>query len=125
MTTGESVIRGKTFFTAQTHELGHVWLAFRYTWCAAFGATLQQLAELAAQREEVADKLSSHVAADLGRFTQELKAERKSVSWRSLTRTHKRTHTHVQAQDSQTCTFFFFFFLAQAFPRWPPCPAAH
>lgn len=120
MTTGESVIRGKTFFTAQTHELGHVWLAFRYTWCAAFGATLQQLAELAAQREEVADKLSSHVAADLGRFTQELKAERKSVSCHSL----MRTHTRVQAQDSQTCTFFFFS-LAQAFPRWPPCPAAH
>ncbi|XP_037115618.1 formin-binding protein 1-like isoform X2 [Syngnathus acus] len=50
----------------------------RYTWCAAFGATLAQLAELAAQREEVADRLGSHVAADLGRFTQELKAERKS-----------------------------------------------
>ncbi|XP_049618649.1 formin-binding protein 1a [Syngnathus scovelli] len=50
----------------------------RYTWCAAFGATLAQLGELAAQREEVADRLGSHVAADLGRFTQELKAERKS-----------------------------------------------
>ncbi|XP_051923865.1 formin-binding protein 1-like isoform X2 [Hippocampus zosterae] len=75
----------------------------RYTWCAAFGATLQQLAELAAQREEVADTLSSQVAADLGRFTQELKAERKSHfqdgrraqqhienSWKQLESTKRR-----------------------------------
>ncbi|XP_077377162.1 formin-binding protein 1a [Festucalex cinctus] len=50
----------------------------RYTWCAAFSATLQQLCELAAQREEVAEQLGSHVAADLARFTHEIKAERKS-----------------------------------------------
>ncbi|XP_061674038.1 formin-binding protein 1-like isoform X2 [Syngnathoides biaculeatus] len=50
----------------------------RYTWCVAFGATLQQLGELAAQRELVAESLNSHVAADLSRFTHDLKAERKA-----------------------------------------------
>ncbi|XP_057687281.1 formin-binding protein 1-like isoform X2 [Corythoichthys intestinalis] len=50
----------------------------RYTWCAAFSATLRQLGELAARREEVADDLNVNVADDLGRFAQEIKAERKS-----------------------------------------------
>ncbi|XP_077416893.1 formin-binding protein 1a isoform X2 [Vanacampus margaritifer] len=50
----------------------------RFTWFAAFSASLQQLCQLAAQREEVAGTLGSHVAVDLGRFTQEIKAERKS-----------------------------------------------
>ncbi|XP_061624927.1 formin-binding protein 1-like isoform X2 [Phyllopteryx taeniolatus] len=75
----------------------------RYTWCVAFGTTLQQLGELAAQREEVAENLNSHVAADLGRFTHELKAERKAHfqdgrraqqhienSWKQLESTKRR-----------------------------------
>nr|XP_057927505.1 formin-binding protein 1-like isoform X1 [Doryrhamphus excisus] len=75
----------------------------RYTWCLAFTATLGQLNELALQREEVAENLSSQVASELSRFTQELKAERKShfqdgrraqqhmeSSWKQLESTKRR-----------------------------------
>ncbi|XP_061749865.1 formin-binding protein 1-like isoform X3 [Nerophis ophidion] len=75
----------------------------RYTWCLAFTATLRQLGDLASQREEVAENLSSQVASELSRFTQELKAERKShfqdgrraqqhieSSWKQLESTKRR-----------------------------------
>ncbi|XP_054629741.1 formin-binding protein 1-like [Dunckerocampus dactyliophorus] len=75
----------------------------RYTWGLAFTATLRQLHELALQREEVADNLSGQVASELSRFTQELKAERKShfqdgrraqqhmeTSWKQLESTKRR-----------------------------------
>uniref|UniRef100_A0A8C7XXS7 Formin binding protein 1a n=1 Tax=Oryzias sinensis TaxID=183150 RepID=A0A8C7XXS7_9TELE len=49
-----------------------------YTWCLGFAATLQQLSEMAVQREELAENLSSQIACELMRYTQELKAERKT-----------------------------------------------
>lgn len=45
----------------------------------AFGATLCQLNELSVQREELAENLNSQVVFELTRYTQELKAERKTV----------------------------------------------
>ncbi|XP_054867588.1 formin-binding protein 1a isoform X4 [Amphiprion ocellaris] len=51
---------------------------FRYTWCLSFAATLQQLNELAVQREELAENLNSQIACELTRYTQELKTERKT-----------------------------------------------
>lgn len=54
--------------------------SFRFTWCVAFAATLQQLNDMAAQREDLADCLHTQIACDLTRYTQELKAERKTVS---------------------------------------------
>ncbi|XP_013877881.1 formin-binding protein 1 [Austrofundulus limnaeus] len=50
----------------------------RYTWCLAFATTLQQLNELAAQKEDLAENLSSQIVCELTRYTQELKAERKT-----------------------------------------------
>uniref|UniRef100_A0AAQ5YY47 Formin binding protein 1a n=1 Tax=Amphiprion ocellaris TaxID=80972 RepID=A0AAQ5YY47_AMPOC len=50
----------------------------RYTWCLSFAATLQQLNELAVQREELAENLNSQIACELTRYTQELKTERKT-----------------------------------------------
>ncbi|KAF7641796.1 hypothetical protein LDENG_00271600, partial [Lucifuga dentata] len=50
----------------------------RYSWCLAFVATLHQLNEIATQREEFAENLNVHVVTELNRYTQELKAERKT-----------------------------------------------
>ncbi|KAL3975185.1 kelch-like protein 33 [Sarotherodon galilaeus] len=50
----------------------------RYTWFVAFAATLQQLNELAIQREDLAENLNGQIVCELTRYTQELKAERKS-----------------------------------------------
>ncbi|KAF1389858.1 hypothetical protein PFLUV_G00077910 [Perca fluviatilis] len=50
----------------------------RYTWCLAFAATLQQLNELAVQREELAENLNTQIACELTRYTQEVKTERKT-----------------------------------------------
>ncbi|XP_063344937.1 formin-binding protein 1a isoform X1 [Pelmatolapia mariae] len=50
----------------------------RYTWFVAFAATLQQLNELAIQREDLAENLNAQIVCELTRYTQELKAERKS-----------------------------------------------
>uniref|UniRef100_A0A3Q3XG64 Formin binding protein 1a n=1 Tax=Mola mola TaxID=94237 RepID=A0A3Q3XG64_MOLML len=50
----------------------------RYSWCLAFAATLCQLTELSVQREELAENLNSQVVFELTRYTQELKAERKT-----------------------------------------------
>ncbi|KAM9391703.1 formin-binding protein 1a [Pholidichthys leucotaenia] len=50
----------------------------RYTWCLAFAATLQQLNDLAVQKEELAENLNSQIVCELTRYTHELKAERKS-----------------------------------------------
>ncbi|XP_036000115.1 formin-binding protein 1 [Fundulus heteroclitus] len=50
----------------------------RYTWCLAFAATLQQLNEMAAHREDLADSLHTQIVCELVRYTQELKAERKT-----------------------------------------------
>ncbi|XP_056275140.1 formin-binding protein 1-like [Pseudoliparis swirei] len=50
----------------------------RYTWCLAFSATLRQLNELSDQREELAENLNSQIVCELTRYTQEVKAERKT-----------------------------------------------
>uniref|UniRef100_A0A8C2WX95 Formin binding protein 1a n=1 Tax=Cyclopterus lumpus TaxID=8103 RepID=A0A8C2WX95_CYCLU len=52
----------------------------RYTWCLAFSATLRQLNELSDQREELAENLNTQIVCELTRYTQEVKAERKTVS---------------------------------------------
>uniref|UniRef100_A0AAQ4PUB2 Formin binding protein 1a n=1 Tax=Gasterosteus aculeatus aculeatus TaxID=481459 RepID=A0AAQ4PUB2_GASAC len=50
----------------------------RYTWCLAFSATLRQLNELATQREELAENLNTQIVCELTRYTQEVKADRKT-----------------------------------------------
>lgn len=57
----------------------------------AFAATLQQLNELAIQREDLAENLNAQIVCELTRYTQELKTERKSVS------AHAHTHTLVKS----------------------------
>ena len=64
--------------------IGH----FRYTWCLAFAATLQQLNDLAVQREDLAENLNTQIVFELMRYIQELKVERKTVS--------KQTNTTVK-----------------------------
>ncbi|XP_068617087.1 formin-binding protein 1-like [Brachionichthys hirsutus] len=68
----------------------------RYTWCLAFAATLRQLNDLSIQREEVAENLNSQIVCELTRYTQELKAERK---------THfqdgRRTQQHIEGSWKQ------------------------
>lgn len=53
--------------------------AVRYTSCRAFLMTLNELNDYAGQHEVIAENLSSQIIAELTRYTQELKAERKSV----------------------------------------------
>ncbi|XP_071394705.1 formin-binding protein 1-like, partial [Centroberyx affinis] len=50
----------------------------RYTWCCAFTATLRELNDYAGQREALAENLHTHIVTELTRYTQDLKAERKS-----------------------------------------------
>ncbi|XP_072243185.1 formin-binding protein 1-like isoform X2 [Leuresthes tenuis] len=50
----------------------------RYTWCLAFAATLQQLNDLAVQREDLAENLNTQIVFELMRYIQELKVERKT-----------------------------------------------
>ncbi|KAM4576603.1 formin-binding protein 1-like isoform 2-T2 [Odontesthes bonariensis] len=50
----------------------------RYTWCLAFAATLQQLSDLAVQREDLAENLNTQIVFELTRYIQELKVERKT-----------------------------------------------
>ncbi|XP_068559951.1 formin-binding protein 1-like isoform X1 [Cebidichthys violaceus] len=68
----------------------------RYTWCLAFSATLRQLSELAIQREELAENLNTQIVCELTRYTQEVKAERK---------THfqdgRRTQQHIESSWKQ------------------------
>uniref|UniRef100_A0A8C2WUQ6 Formin binding protein 1 n=1 Tax=Cyclopterus lumpus TaxID=8103 RepID=A0A8C2WUQ6_CYCLU len=52
----------------------------RYTWCLAFSATLRQLNELSDQREELAENLNTQIVCELTRYTQEVKAERKTTA---------------------------------------------
>uniref|UniRef100_A0A672HGF7 Formin binding protein 1b n=1 Tax=Salarias fasciatus TaxID=181472 RepID=A0A672HGF7_SALFA len=50
----------------------------RYTFCRAFLSTLNELNDYAGQHEVIAENLTSQIIADLSRYLQELKAERKS-----------------------------------------------
>lgn len=54
---------------------------FRYTFCRAFLTSLNELNDYAGQHEVIAENLTSQIITDLTRYLQELKAERKSVSW--------------------------------------------
>ncbi|XP_056628454.1 formin-binding protein 1a isoform X2 [Triplophysa dalaica] len=51
---------------------------FKYTSCRAFLMTLNELNDYAGQHEVIAENLSSQIMAELTRYIQELKAERKS-----------------------------------------------
>uniref|UniRef100_A0A673LDV0 Formin binding protein 1a n=1 Tax=Sinocyclocheilus rhinocerous TaxID=307959 RepID=A0A673LDV0_9TELE len=51
---------------------------FKYTTCRAFLITLNELNDYAGQHEVIAENLSTQIIAELSRYTQELKAERKS-----------------------------------------------
>ncbi|XP_057212391.1 formin-binding protein 1a isoform X4 [Triplophysa rosa] len=51
---------------------------FKYTSCRAFLMTLNELNDYAGQHEVIAENLSSQIIAELTRYIQELKAERKS-----------------------------------------------
>ncbi|XP_056134049.1 formin-binding protein 1a [Lampris incognitus] len=75
----------------------------RYSWCRAFMATLGELSDYAGQREALADNLQTHIISELLRYTQDLKAERKSHfqdgrraqhhiegSWKQLESTKRR-----------------------------------
>lgn len=56
----------------------------RYTWCRAFYSTLNELNDYAGQHEVIAENMTSQIIADLTRYAQEVKTERKSVSEGSL-----------------------------------------
>ncbi|KAF4110240.1 hypothetical protein G5714_009492 [Onychostoma macrolepis] len=51
---------------------------FKYTTCRAFLMTLNELNDYAGQHEVIAENLSTQIITELSRYTQELKAERKS-----------------------------------------------
>uniref|UniRef100_A0A8C1M8N0 Formin binding protein 1a n=1 Tax=Cyprinus carpio TaxID=7962 RepID=A0A8C1M8N0_CYPCA len=51
---------------------------FKYSTCRAFLMTLNELNDYAGQHEVIAENLSTQITAELSRYTQELKAERKS-----------------------------------------------
>lgn len=50
----------------------------KYTWCRAFMASLNELNDYAGQHELVAENMVSQIITELGRYTLDLKAERKS-----------------------------------------------
>ncbi|XP_051537092.1 formin-binding protein 1-like isoform X13 [Myxocyprinus asiaticus] len=50
----------------------------KYTWCRAFHFTLNELNDYAGQHELVAENMISQIIAELTRYTQELKTERKT-----------------------------------------------
>lgn len=53
----------------------------RYSFCRAFLVTLNELNDYAGQHEVIAENLMSQIITELARYTQELKTERKSVSY--------------------------------------------
>uniref|UniRef100_A0A8C1R9J3 Formin binding protein 1b n=1 Tax=Cyprinus carpio TaxID=7962 RepID=A0A8C1R9J3_CYPCA len=50
----------------------------RYTWCRAFHSTLNELNDYAGQHELIAENMMSQIIAELTRYTQEIKTERKA-----------------------------------------------
>ncbi|XP_064153641.1 formin-binding protein 1-like isoform X2 [Anguilla rostrata] len=50
----------------------------KYTSCRAFLATLNELTDYAGQHEVIAENLTAKIVSELGRYIQDLKAERKS-----------------------------------------------
>lgn len=51
----------------------------RYTFCRSFLTTLNELNDYAGQHEVIAENLTSQIIAELTRYLQDLKTERKSV----------------------------------------------
>nr|XP_021329064.1 formin-binding protein 1-like isoform X23 [Danio rerio] len=52
----------------------------KYTWCRAFHSTLNELNDYAGQHEVIAENMMSQIIAELTRYSQEIKTERKTVS---------------------------------------------
>ncbi|XP_053505668.1 formin-binding protein 1 isoform X9 [Ictalurus furcatus] len=50
----------------------------KYTWCRAFLASLNELNDYAGQHELIAENMTSQIITELTRYSQDLKAERKS-----------------------------------------------
>ncbi|XP_050948209.1 formin-binding protein 1 isoform X1 [Labeo rohita] len=50
----------------------------KYTWCRAFHSTLNELNDYAGQHELIAENMTSQIIAELTRYAQEIKTERKS-----------------------------------------------
>ncbi|XP_067280710.1 LOW QUALITY PROTEIN: formin-binding protein 1 [Pseudorasbora parva] len=50
----------------------------KYTWCRAFHSTLNELNDYAGQHEVIAENMTSQIIADLTRYAQEVKTERKT-----------------------------------------------
>uniref|UniRef100_A0A8C1NRY5 Formin binding protein 1b n=1 Tax=Cyprinus carpio TaxID=7962 RepID=A0A8C1NRY5_CYPCA len=50
----------------------------KYTWCRAFHSTLNELNDYAGQHELIAENMMSQIIAELTRYTQEIKTERKA-----------------------------------------------
>ncbi|XP_065099955.1 formin-binding protein 1 isoform X16 [Paramisgurnus dabryanus] len=50
----------------------------KYTWCRSFHSTLNEMNDYAGQHEVIAENMTSQIIADLTRYTQELKSERKA-----------------------------------------------
>ncbi|XP_055035266.2 formin-binding protein 1 isoform X18 [Misgurnus anguillicaudatus] len=50
----------------------------KYTWCRSFHSTLNEMNDYAGQHELIAENMTSQIIADLTRYTQELKSERKA-----------------------------------------------
>ncbi|XP_055964839.1 formin-binding protein 1 isoform X6 [Sorex fumeus] len=51
---------------------------YRYTACKAFISTLNEMNDYAGQHEVISENMTSHITAELARYVQELKQERKS-----------------------------------------------
>ncbi|XP_052443554.1 formin-binding protein 1 isoform X12 [Carassius gibelio] len=50
----------------------------KYTWCRAFHSTLNELNDYAGQHEVIAENMTSQIIAELTRYAQEIKTERKA-----------------------------------------------
>ncbi|XP_009293433.2 formin-binding protein 1 isoform X33 [Danio rerio] len=50
----------------------------KYTWCRAFHSTLNELNDYAGQHEVIAENMMSQIIAELTRYSQEIKTERKT-----------------------------------------------
>ncbi|XP_016325587.1 formin-binding protein 1 [Sinocyclocheilus anshuiensis] len=50
----------------------------KYTWCRAFHSTLNELNDYAGQHELIAENMTSQIIAELMRYAQEIKTERKA-----------------------------------------------
>ncbi|XP_059398357.1 formin-binding protein 1-like isoform X6 [Carassius carassius] len=50
----------------------------KYTWCRAFHSTLNEMNDYAGQHEVIAENMMSQIIAELTRYTQEIKTERKA-----------------------------------------------